>query len=161
DNLRRSLSPLAATATLASAWILSRSGALLWTALVVASIALPGLLSFLSGVPPRRKGIAKRSFLRGIGSDAAVWLGQTGIRLALLADQAWQMGDAILRTLGRLILRRRLLEWLPAAQASRGIDLRISGFYRRMYGAVLIALGVAIGVAVYRPESWPLASAFV
>src|SRR5262249_18665680 len=107
------------------------------------------------------KGIAKRSFLRGIGSDAAVWLGQTGIRLALLADQAWQMGDAILRTLGRLILRRRLLEWLPAAQASHGIDLKISGFYRRMYGAVLTALGVAIGVAVYRPESWPLASAFV
>src|SRR5262249_58413840 len=101
------------------------------------------------------------SSLRRCVADAAVWLGQTVILLALLADQAWQMGDAILRTLGRLILRRRLLEWLPAAQASHGIDLKISGFYRRMYGAVLIALGVAIGVAVYRPQSLPLPSAFV
>ena len=162
DNLRRSLSPVAAAATLAAAWILPGANALLWTALVVASIALPGLISFFGEFLPRRKGIAKRSFLGGLGSDLALWIGQTVIRLILLAHQAWLMGDAILRTLWRLLFtRRRLLEWMPAAQARGTLDLKISGFYRRMQGAILVALAVALGVAFLRPGSVFLAGGFV
>ena len=162
DNLRRSLSPPAATATLLAAWTLPRTDAALWTGLVITSIALPGLLSFFGELFPRRKGIAKRSFLRGVGTDLTLWIGQTTMRLILLAHQAWQMGDAILRTLGRLLLtRRHLLEWMPAAQTERALDLTTSGFYRRMRGAVLVAAGVALAVAVFRPDSWPWAAGFV
>jgi cyclic beta-1,2-glucan synthetase len=162
DNLRRSLSAPAAVATLAAAWTLPGVDAGLWTGLIVATIALPGLSSLFGGFLPERKGIAKRSFLRGLGSDLTVWIGQTVVRLVLLAHQAWLMTDAILRTLGRLLLtRHRLLEWVPAAQARRALDLKIAGFYRRMQGAVLVTAAVALAVVVLRPTSWPYACVLV
>ena len=56
--------------------------------------------------------------------------------LVFLADQAWLMGDAILRTLVRLTLTRdTCCEWTPAAQAAASRPLGpVAGFYRRMAG---------------------------
>ena len=51
------------------------------------------------------------------------------------------MGDAIGRTLVRLLVtRRHLLEWVPAAQATIGPRLDLLAFYRRMVGAVIIGV---------------------
>ena len=85
---------------------------------MLVSFVLPRLFSVLAGLAPARRGIAKRSFLRGVGHDLGVALGQAAFSIAMLAHQAWLMGDAILRTLFRLVVsRRRLLEWVTAAQA--------------------------------------------
>ncbi len=147
DNLRRSLSAPAAFATLAAAWILPDAPAAVWTAAILAAFAMPGLFSVLAGVVPPRRGIAKRSFLRGLGHDLGVALAQAAFAVVVLAHQAWLAGDAILRTLFRLLAsRRRLLEWFTAAQAQSGLDLEVAGFYRRMTGAVALA-GLA-GAAV-------------
>jgi cyclic beta-1,2-glucan synthetase len=162
DNLRRSLSAPAAVAALAVAWILPGVDADLWTAVIAATIALPGLFSFFAALLPERRGISKRSFLSGIASDLALWSAQTVVRLILLAHQAWLMTDAILRTVVRLLFtRRHLLEWVPAAQAHRALDLKMSGFYRRMSGAVLVAAAIALAVGLLRPDAWPDACAFV
>ena len=162
DNLRRTLSAPAAFATLVASWLLPTANADIWTAFILATTALPGLFSFFAGLIPARRGIAKRSFLRGVGKELALWLSQTVLRLILLAHQAWLMADAIGRTLVRLLLtRRHLLEWVPAAQAQRGLDLEIGGFYRRMSAAPWLAAASGLLVAVARPRAWPAACAFV
>ena len=71
------------------------------------------------------------------------------------------MTDAIVRTLSRVyVTRRKLLEWVTAAQAKSGFDLSLSSFYRRMGGTVAIAAAVAILVAFQPPEVWPIAAPF-
>jgi cyclic beta-1,2-glucan synthetase len=140
DNLRRSLSAPAAFLTLVAGWTLAGVSPIVWTGTVLGSFVLPRLFSVLAGLVPARRGISKRSFLRGVGHDIAVAFGQTAFSVAVLAHQAWLMGDAILRTLFRLIVsRRRLLEWVTAAEAESGLDLELSGFYRRMAPGVGLA----------------------
>jgi cyclic beta-1,2-glucan synthetase len=146
DNLRRSLSAPASFLTLAASWVLPGAPASVWTLAILASFLMPGFVTVLIGLVPVRHGIAKRSFLRGIGRDFALELGRAGFSVVVLAHQAWLMGDAILRTLFRLFIsKRRLLEWVTAAQAQSGLDLELAGFYRRMWGALV--LGSAAGVA--------------
>ena len=162
DNLRRSLSPPSAVAALLAAWSLPAVDADLWTVFIAATVALPGLFSVFAGLLPARKGIAKRSFVRGVGSDLALWFGQTVVRLILLAHQAWLMVDAIARTLYRMLFtRRHLLEWMPAAQARRVLDLKYSGFFRRLGGAVAVGAFSGLAVALLHPSSWPEACPFV
>ena len=149
DNLRRSLSPPAAVATLLASWTLDGGRPGIWTAFIVATILIPGLFAFFTGLLiPRRRGIAKRSYLRRLGADLALSLAQGALRIVFLAHQAWLMADAIARTLARLwVTRRRLLEWVPARQARRHLDLTLSGFYRRMSPALLLAAAGALLVA--------------
>jgi len=145
DNLRRSLSAPTAFLTLVAAWVLPEAAAV-WTAAVLAGLVIPGLFAILSSIVPSRRGISKRSFLRGVGHDVGVELARAVFSVVALAHQAWLMGDAIFRTLFRLLIsRRRLLEWMTAAQAQSGLDLELAGFYRRMSGA--LALGGAAGLA--------------
>ncbi len=71
------------------------------------------------------------------------------------------MTDAIIRTLWRVyVTRRKLLEWVTAAQAQSGLDLSLVSFYRRMNGTVALAALVAILVALQPPEVWPIAAPF-
>jgi cyclic beta-1,2-glucan synthetase len=147
DNLRRSLSPPAMFATLLAAWCLPVAGVGRWTLFVLFVLVFPALLSFFTGLLPDRPGVAKRSFLRGVVSDLAIGLAQAAVRLVFLAHTAWLRADAIARTLWRMaVSRRHRLEWVPAAQAHRSLDLEISGFYRRMRSAV--GLGAAAGLLV-------------
>ena len=71
------------------------------------------------------------------------------------------MGDAITRTLTRLfVTRRHLLEWVPAAQAAIGPQPDLLGFYRRMAGAVIIAVVAVIVALAWGWGTWPLVLPF-
>src|SRR4030095_5726121 len=123
------------------------AAAAFWTGCVLAMIALPALLPFVSGIVPRRRGISKRSHVRAVGADLALGLAQIAFVLALLAHQAWTMTDAIVRTLFRLFVRRRhLLEGPTGAHAEVSVPPDVGGFCRRMAGSG--ALGVATAVVV-------------
>ncbi len=149
DNLRRSLSAPATFATLVAGWCLPGVPAGLWTAFVLGALAVPPVLSFFSNLVPKRRGVAKRSFLRGVAADLAIDLSAAALRLVFLAHTGWMRTDAIVRTLWRLgITRRHLLEWVPAAQAHRALDLEVAGFYRRMRGGILLACAAGALVAV-------------
>jgi len=120
DNLRRSLSAPALLLALICGWMLPSAATLLWTGFLMAIITLPSLLPWFTGLLPRSAGISKRSHLRGVGRDLAVALIQIGFLITFLAHQAWLMLDAVIRTLFRLFLRRRrLLEWVTAAQVTQ------------------------------------------
>jgi cyclic beta-1,2-glucan synthetase len=160
DNLRRSLSPSAALATLLAGWLIPGPGPRIWTAFLAATILLPGLFAFFTGLPiPRRRGIAKRSYLRGLASELATALAQGGLRLAFLAHQAFLSVRAIATTTVRVaVTRRHLLEWVPAGQARRHLDITLSGLYGRMGPAVLPGLAGTLLVLLARrgslPEAW-------
>jgi cyclic beta-1,2-glucan synthetase len=163
DNLRRSLFPPAAFATLLAGWTLPSGSPALWTVFVAATVLVPGFFPFVAGLlVPRRRGIAKRSYLRRHGADLALSLAQGGLRIVFLAHQAWRMADAIARTLARLLVtRRRLLEWMPAGQTRRRLDLTLPGFFSRMLPAVLLATASALLVWFLQPAALPVAFVFL
>ena len=85
----------------------------------------PSLLQLLFGADPHRRGISKRSHVRAVTTDLVLAASHVGLTVTLLADQAWLMTDAIVRTLLRVyVTRRKLLEWVTAAQAKSGFDLQ-------------------------------------
>jgi cyclic beta-1,2-glucan synthetase len=158
DNLRRSLVAPAGLASLLAAWTLPGARPGVWTLFVAAAFALPGLVSLVAGLVPRSPGLAKRSYLRGLGEDALRWLAQTALRLIFLAHEAWLMVDAVGRTLWRLLVsRRRRLEWVTAAATARRIDLDVAGMFVRMRVAPALAAAATGLVEALRPGSWPAA----
>jgi cyclic beta-1,2-glucan glucanotransferase len=162
DNLRRSLVAPASLLLAAAAWTLPGVSPLLWTGLFVGSVAVPALIPVLDGVVPRRRGISKRSHLRAVGDDTVMALSQAFTAITMLAQQAWLMADAVVRTLARLyVTKRNLLEWVPAAQAGYGADLRLSAFYRHQRSGVGLAVLAGVLVIVFAPGAWPVATPFL
>jgi cyclic beta-1,2-glucan synthetase len=162
DNLRRTLSAPAAFLALVAGWLLPASSAKVWTFFVLTTIAVPALPPLLAGILPRQLGISKRSHVLNLSADLRAALLQIVFMVTLLAHQAWLMIDAIARTLFRLFVsRRRLLEWLTAAQAKFGTRLDLLQSYRSMAGGVALAVVAAVIVACFGRESWPIAAPFV
>ena len=161
DNLRRTLSAPAAMVALLAGWTLQFDAALLWTGFVVATIVLPTLVPVASVILPRRTDITQGSHLRALGADLGLALTQSFLLLAVLADQAYLMGDAIGRSLFRqCISHRHLLEWVTAAEATIGSGLDLAGFYRRMLAAPAIGV-LALGLAWFAGHgTWRLAACF-
>jgi cyclic beta-1,2-glucan synthetase len=162
DNLRRTLSAPAGVAALLAGWLLPSTSALLWSAFICATIALPALLPVFAGIFPSRAGVTLRSHLRALRKD--VWLAalQTAFIVTFLAHQATLMVDAIGRTLFRLfVIQRNLLQWVTAAQARLSFRLTLPSAYRRMAGAVAIAALGAVIVGYFRPDNGWLAAPFL
>lgn len=161
DNLRRSLTAPTAVAALFAGWLLPLPAALLWTLFLVLLLAVPALIPFLESLVRWPTGVAVAAQLRALGSDLRLAVARWGLVVMFLADQAWLMGDAIVRTLIRLtITRRNMLEWVPAAQLADAMRLDTPGFYGRMPGAIILPV-VGVGLAVAGGAgSWPVALAF-
>lgn len=156
DNLRRSLLAPSALAALGLGWLLPLPVAALATLTIFLALAIPAFLPSLSAILPHRTGVRLRDHLRSLGRDLRQAAMQTALAVTFLPDQAWRMGDAILRTLARLWTRRRLLEWTTAAQASSGARLDLAGFARGMAGGLGLGLAVTAGAALLAPASWPV-----
>jgi cyclic beta-1,2-glucan synthetase len=162
DNLRRTMSAPLTLATLVAAWTLPSVSAALWTAFVVASATIPEALPVLAGLRPQRQGISKRSHLRAVGADFSLAAAHVGLGFMFLADHAWLMVDAIVRTLTRLYAtRRHLLEWTTAAQAKARPDLDVAGFYRQMAGGVVIAAAAAFLILTLKFSAGWIAAPFI
>jgi cyclic beta-1,2-glucan synthetase len=162
DNLRRTLSAPAAFLAFLAGWTLPLPAAAIWTACILAMLALPALLPFVAAIVPRRLGISKRSHARAVAADLALALAQIAFVVTLLAHQAWLMTDAIARTLFRLFVsRRHMLEWVTAAQAKFSLPLDVPGFYQRMAGGVVLAAMAAVLVAGTGGQAWLIATPFI
>jgi cyclic beta-1,2-glucan synthetase len=157
DNLRRSLVAPTAMATLAACWLLPPAAAFLGVALVLAALAIPSALHIVFSVVPARAGIHAGNHNRKLLADLRLAAAQIGLTIAFLPDQAWRMGDAIVRSLDRVFrTRRRLLEWTTAAQSTAAPRLDVGGFYRMMAGGTALGLALCALCLVAAPASWPL-----
>jgi cyclic beta-1,2-glucan synthetase len=160
DNLRRSVSPPAVVLALIAGWAMPLGHAAVWTAFILATIILPPLIPVIAGIAPLRAGVTLNSHLRALRAELALGLVQSVLMIIFVAHQAWLMGDAIVRTLFRLMVtRRHLLQWLPSAQAASTAGAGVLHSYQRMAGALVVAAAAA-AVALVR-GSWPLAAGFV
>ncbi|MGE0277778.1 MAG: glucoamylase family protein [Nitrospiraceae bacterium] len=162
DNLRRTLSAPTAFLTLVAGWTVPGTSPWVWSGFILATIAIPSLLPSILGLIPRRRGISMRSHLRGVVVDLALGATQIGLTVSLLAYQAWLMSDAILRTLGRLVVTRtHLLEWVTAAQARDSYSCRLGGMYKRMAGGLILTAAAGVMVILAGDEAWPAALPFI
>jgi cyclic beta-1,2-glucan synthetase len=118
-------------------------------ALLVLMLFMAPTFDVVDALLPKSSEATVRGHFSALLRDAVFASAQVALRIVLVAHSAWLMGDAIVRTLFRLqISRRNLLEWRTASQAQRAGDNTLAGYYRMMYGAVIIGLaGVAIPLA--------------
>ena len=161
DNLRRTLSQPASFVALVVGWTLPLHTAL-WTAFILATIALPALLPVVAAIVPARAGVTARSHLRALGKDLLLAVDRIVLQIVFLPHQAWLMIDAISRTLYRLIVsHRNLLQWVTAAQASLTATPGLIGIYRKMTGGVAATLVAALIVYFFGREAWWIATPFL
>ncbi|HYO90244.1 MAG TPA: glucoamylase family protein, partial [Pyrinomonadaceae bacterium] len=100
------------------------------------------------------RGIPWSSHIRNALADMRANTAQVALLFVSLAHQAYLMVDAISRTLYRkLISRKRLLEWMTAAQAETGSRHNLAAFVRFMWPAELIAASIAALLLGLRPSA--------
>jgi len=155
DNLRRSLVPAAMTALLLLGWS-ALSSAWFWTAVVVGICLTPCVIALLSDLVDKPKEVAFRQHLDAVLRSTRRHVVQALFMLALLPYEAFFCLDAIVRTVGRmLITRRRLLEWNPSSEVDRALDRRdragLLASYRAMGIAPAIAAAAWIGLSLGHP----------
>lgn len=161
DNLRRTLVAPATLLTLLVAWLLPGGRPWVWTVFIAAILLIPALLPVLIDLFPRRSGISLRSFARGIAQDLMLGLGRVALAVILLPEQAWQMVDAIARTLWRLFVsHRHMLEWVTAAQVKLGSRLDLHVFQREMALSVGMSALVLMSVVRMAPQALVFAAPF-
>ena len=161
DNLRRSLLAPLAVLSLFAGWLLPLPQALMWTVLTVTMLALPRLLSLPFGLFPARTGVTLSSHFAALWADTQTAFGQIAVSLALLADTAATMLDAIVRTAWRLrVSRRHLLEWMTAAQTSHSARLGLLQHYLSMLPGLVLGLATCGLAWAINPAVWPLPLAF-
>ncbi len=131
DNLRRSLVAPASFLLAVAAWTLPAVSPLLWTGLIVGSHRGAGLHPGSRRPDPSPARVSpSAATCAPLAATSRLPRSQTLLAITMLAHQAWLMADAVVRTLGRLyVTKRNLLEWVPAAQAGYGADLRLRAFY--------------------------------
>jgi cyclic beta-1,2-glucan synthetase len=160
DNLRRSISPPALVLALVAGWTMPLDGAAVWTAFILGTIVLPPLIPVIANNAPLRPGATIASHLRALRAELTLGLVQSSLMIVFLADQAWMMGDAIVRTLFRLtVTRRHLLEWVSSAQVGSTTRPGILSSYQRMTGALVVAAAAA--AVTWEHSAWQLAAGFV
>ena len=150
DNLRRTLTPIAWVIASVAGWtMLPFDLATQLQALLILMMFMAPTFDLVDAIVPNDTEITARGHLNALWRETALASAQVALRIVLLAHSAWLMGDAIVRTLYRLNLSNRdLLEWRTALQAHKSGDNTIIGYYRTMYGAVVIGLaGLAIPLA--------------
>jgi cyclic beta-1,2-glucan synthetase len=155
DNLRRTLSAPAAVLTLIAGWTLPFAAPVIWTTFVFAVFAIPGFLPVLNGLVPPRRGVSKRSHIRALGRDLVLAVSQVSLTLTFLAHQACLMLDAIVRTVFRVyVTRRKLLEWVTAAQAKSSFEMTLVSVHRLMGGAIFVAAAAVVLVPFGPVGAW-------
>ncbi len=161
DNLRRSLSAPAALLALLVGWFQSAATAEVWTGFIILTIALPPFLPAVAGLIPRRAGVSIHNHVRSLRSDLMLGGLQCAFLIVSLAHQAWLMVDAVLRTLFRLFIRRRrLLQWVSAAQADRDAKVSRRGLIEQVAASAVFAGLLVAALYLADPRTLAIAAPF-
>ncbi len=162
DNLRRSLSPPFTLLALVLGWVMTPAKAEVWTIFILTTIALPALLPLGSAILPSRRGISLRHHFMSLGRDIVLALIQFAFNLTFLAHQALLMVDAIARTLFRVLVhKRKLLEWVTAAQAKYSLGHDMRRFWLQMIGSAGFALTAGILIQLAERQTRWIAAPFL
>ena len=161
DNLRRSLVPSALMLLLLGVWLLLPESGGLGTLLVLAIVALPGLLATLVDAFRKPADLPWLMHLRAAAASGGRQFAQVFLTLAFLPYDALISLDAIGRTLVRLLFtRKRLLQWQTSSDSERTSGTGLAGFYATMWIAPIAALLGGLSLLWLQPTQMPLALPF-
>ncbi|HSL55546.1 MAG TPA: glucoamylase family protein [Pyrinomonadaceae bacterium] len=157
DNLRRSLVAPALFLWLVASCALFPGPALLWSLFVFLVIAFPVYLHVTTGLAMHPRGIPWTSHFWSRWGDFRTNTGQIALSFVFLPHQAWLMCDAIVRAIYRqLISRKKLLEWVSAAEAERSLRNDLESFIRFMLPALILTI-IATGLTFsVKPRALPV-----
>nr|WP_018013074.1 cyclic beta-(1,2)-glucan synthase [Sinorhizobium medicae] len=156
DNLRRSLIPVAWLAASVMGWYyMEPTPALIWQLVLIFSLFVAPTLSLINGIMPRRNDIVARAHLHTVLSDIRAANAQVALRIVFIAHNAAMMADAIVRSLYRTFVSRKLmLEWRTAAQVQSAGHGSIGDYFRAMWTAPALAL-VSLALAALSDTGLP------
>jgi cellobiose phosphorylase len=158
DNLRRSLVPVALVILMLGSWLFLPGLGGLTTLLVVAIVALPGLLATLVNAFPKPADMPWTMHLREVAGSYVRQIGQVVLTLAFLPYDAFISLDAIVRTLLRLLVtHKRLLQWKTSSDSERATGTGLAGFYSTMWIAPIAGLATGFFLAIMQPAQLSLA----
>ncbi|HET7335490.1 MAG TPA: glucoamylase family protein [Rhizomicrobium sp.] len=160
DNLRRSLSAPSALLALIVAWLEPMAVAEIWTIYILLTIILPPHLAAIASIVPRRTDVTLQNYWRTLRGDFALGAMQSTFLITFLAHQAWLMVDAIGRTLYRLVVRHRLLEWVTSAQANDDSEFDSRSLITQIAASAIFAACCALLIAYSGHHTWPIAAPF-
>ncbi|WP_416224001.1 GH36-type glycosyl hydrolase domain-containing protein [Thiohalophilus sp.] len=156
DNLRRSLVAPALLALLAGGWLLGPGLGWHWSLLVMAVIFLPSLLAAAIELVRKPEESDWRVHLNLTGRSVGRPLALAVLTLTFLPYDALICLGAILRSgLRMLFTRRGLLLWKLPSYARRNATRTLAEFFREMWVAPVIALGLGVALAMAsQPAVW-------
>ena len=147
DNLRRSLTPAVLTLLLLLGWTVLSSAAF-WTLAVLGILFLPPLLAVMLDVFRNPDDMRRGQHLTATAHAAGQRFIQMGFALMTLPHEAFYSLDAILRTLGRLLVtHQRLLEWNSSGDQELLSRTDLAALFRTMWFGPALAIGTAIYLA--------------
>ena len=146
DNLRRSITPGAWTLAAIWGWVLmSPLHAVLWQIALILSLTISPTISIIASLMPRRTDIVMSGHFKFLADEIRSATALVALRVTFIAHLACLMADAIIRSIYRSFISRRLmLEWRTAAQVGSSAQGDVNHYYRIMWQApVLAALALA------------------
>jgi cyclic beta-1,2-glucan synthetase len=163
DNLRRSLTPIAWFLASVMGWYwMDPLGALIWQILLIFSLFVAPTLSLINGIIPRTSDIILQAHLHTVWKDIENANAQVAMRIVFIADTACVMADAIIRSLYRLFVSRKLmLQWRTAASAQAMAQTTILGHYKVMWRAPVLAILALLFTISSGDSAWVVGLPFV
>ncbi|MHB1514101.1 MAG: GH36-type glycosyl hydrolase domain-containing protein [Acidiferrobacteraceae bacterium] len=150
DNLRRSLVPTALTLLLLLGWTVL-SPAWFWTGSVLGVIVMPALIASVFELFQKPVDMTHTQHIAASARSLRWQFAQASVALACLPYEAFFSLDAIVRTVGRMVITHtRLLEWSPSDESDRNTHTTLVASYQSMWIAPVMAITVAIVVALSR-----------
>jgi cellobiose phosphorylase len=151
DNLRRSLSAAALTLLLLLGWTVL-SSTWFWTWAAIGVLLIPALADSALHLFRKPVEVTWRQHLATATHSIRRDLSQTGFSLAGLPYEAFFSLDAIVRSVWRLsISRRLLLQWNPSEVSGRHGGTSLAGAYRTMWIGPFVAGVAGIALAAFQP----------
>src|SRR5687768_201658 len=161
DNLRRSLVAPSLFLWLIAAWTIFPGASFLWTLFAVIVIAFPVYLHITTSILIHPRGVPWTSHFWSVWGDVRTNTAQFALSVLLLPHQAYLMLDAIVRTIFRKVFsRKKLLEWVTAADAERTAVQELPGFVLFMWPAEFLAAVALIASAILKPSALPVVFVF-
>jgi cyclic beta-1,2-glucan synthetase len=118
DNLRRSITDFAILALLLCGWLALPDQAVYWTLAALAIVAFPTFFQFVPSLLRAGGSLFTRAFWKNFWPDFLTAQAHLLFRLTFLCHQSLVTMDAVLRSIGRMIItHKKLLEWETAAEA--------------------------------------------
>jgi cyclic beta-1,2-glucan synthetase len=153
DNLRRSLVPSALMLLLLLGWTIL-SSPWFWTASAIGIILIPSFLSSFLSLLQKPRDVLIRQHLIATGSSLGNSLAQDVFTLACLPYEAFFSLDAVVRTVGRmLVTHKRLLEWSPSGDPDRKGLTGLTAVCRTMWFDPVLAAATVIFLTISHPSA--------